>query len=160
MYRITVMKVLRQFSNIGMGGSLRLASSIMAICSLAGCASLCSFVCQDGGKTSVAPAAAVDTLKKLVGRSYYRMGDDVACKANAPGRPLIKTWANKITADDKGLFVWGSICNDAPEFVPTGDLIAQIHIAPDLTSIIYKSELLTFYPEPPRLCDQGSWCPK
>jgi len=135
-------------------------SYVAAICLLSGCTSLCNFVCNNCEGKPTASSLFSDSVKQLAGRSYYRLGDDVSCNANVPGRPLLKTWANKITSDDKGLLIWGSICNDAPEFVPMQDVIGQIYIAPNLSSIIFKGETLTFYPEQPRLCEQGVWCPK
>ena len=97
--------------------------------------------------------------EQLKGRAYYRLDPDSTCKAHAPDRTVIKSWANKISFEDGRLLLWGKTCNDSPQTVPLSKAASEITISRDLTRIRYQGECLYYYEMPPKLCEFGSWCP-
>jgi len=101
--------------------------------------------------------AAPQTNLSLDGRNYYLLGEDVTCRANAPGYPRIKSWKNRLEFSQENVLIWQTICNDNPiiqKFDPQ-----QFTIADDLSYVIYKAEKYTYYEKAPKLCQNGHWCP-
>lgn len=93
----------------------------------------------------------------LDGRNYYLLGEEVTCRANAPGYPRIKSWKNRLEFSQENVLIWQTICNDNPiiqKFDPQ-----QFTIADDLSYVIYQSEKYTYYEKAPKLCQNGQWCP-
>lgn len=93
----------------------------------------------------------------LDGRNYYLLGEDVTCRANAPGYPRIKSWKNRLEFSQENVLIWQTICNDNPiiqKFDPQ-----QFTIADDLSYVIYKAEKYVYYEKAPKLCQNGHWCP-
>jgi hypothetical protein len=104
-------------------------------------------VCNDGP----------ELLERLEGRSYYDM-TPTSCRANAPGRALLKSWTNRIQFYERKVLIWGKICNDSPQveqFQPD-----KFDFDQDLSSLIYESEQFQFFSQPPDLCEGGQWCPE
>jgi len=100
---------------------------------------------------------APQTNLSLDGRNYYLLGEEVTCRANAPGYPRIKSWKNRLEFSQENVLIWQTICNDNPiiqKFDPQ-----QFTIADDLSYVIYKAEKYTYYEKAPKLCQNGHWCP-
>jgi hypothetical protein len=100
---------------------------------------------------------APQTGPSLDGRNYYLLGEEVTCRANAPGYPRIKSWKNRLEFFQENVLIWQTICNDNPiiqKFDPQ-----QFTIADDLSYVIYKAEKYTYYEKAPKLCENGQWCP-
>ena len=57
---------------------------------------------------------APQTGLSLDGRNYYLLGEDVTCRANAPGYPRIKSWKNRLEFSHENVLIWQTICNDNP----------------------------------------------
>jgi hypothetical protein len=103
-------------------------------------------------------AVAPQTRGNLDGRNYYLLGENVTCKANAPGYPRVKSWKNRLEFSQENVLIWQTICNDNPimqKFDPQ-----QFSVADDLSYVIYNDEKYTYYEEAPQLCDNGQWCPE
>jgi hypothetical protein len=97
--------------------------------------------------------------KLLNGRSYVRMEKDATCKANNPEHTVIKTWANKISFENGQILIWGKVCNDSPESIFISQAGKNLFISADLRRIVYKNEVLRYFKDAPKLCDDGQWCP-
>ncbi len=96
-------------------------------------------------------------FSQIEGRSYYWFKDGFSCRANALGKPILKSWKNRVEFQDGEVLVWDSICNDNPtlkKFKPE-----DFSFSEDWSSLEYQSEQYTFYEEVPKLCPQGQWCP-
>jgi hypothetical protein len=96
-------------------------------------------------------------FSQIEGRMYYLLQDGFTCRANAPGKPILKSWKNRIKFKEGEVLVWDSVCNDNPtlnKFKPE-----EFSFSEDLSSLEYQSEQYTFYEEVPKLCPQGQWCP-
>jgi hypothetical protein len=94
----------------------------------------------------------------LDGRNYYLLGEEVTCKANAPGYPRVKSWKNRLEFSQENVLIWQTICNDNPiiqKFDPQ-----QFTVADDLSYVIYKAEKYMYYEKAPKLCPNGQWCPE
>ena len=103
-------------------------------------------------------AVPPQTRGSLDGRNYYLLGERVTCRANAPGYPRVKSWKNRLEFSRENVLIWQSICNDNPiiqKFDPQ-----HFRVADDLSYVIYKDEKYTYYEEPPKLCENGQWCPE
>lgn len=107
-----------------------------------------------------APVLAYVVLpEQLEGRAYYRLDDKAACKADNPSHTLIKSWANKVSFHEGRLLEWGMICNDSPKVTPLRDAAVELMVTRDLKKISYYGETLLYWENPPKLCDEGIWCP-
>jgi hypothetical protein len=94
----------------------------------------------------------------LDGRNYYLLGENVTCRANAPGHPRIKSWKNRLEFSQENVLIWQTICNDNPiiqKFDPQ-----QFTVADDLSYVVYKTEKYMYYEKAPTLCQNGQWCPE
>lgn len=101
---------------------------------------------------------APQTGLSLDGRNYYLLGENVTCRANAPGYPRVKSWKNRLEFSQENVLIWQTICNDNPiiqKFDPQ-----QFTVADDLSYVIYKAEKYTYYEKTPNLCPNGQWCPE
>lgn len=97
--------------------------------------------------------------EQLEGRTYYRLDDKAACKADNPSHTLIKSWANKVSFHEGRLLEWGMICNDSPKVTPLRDAVVELMVTRDLKKISHHGETLMYWENPPKLCDEGVWCP-
>lgn len=94
-------------------------------------------------------------LERLEGRSYYNM-TPASCRANAPGRPWVKSWTNHIQFHEGRVLIWGKICNDSPVTEPFRP--EDFDFNEDLSSLVYKAERFELHEQPPKLCEAGQWC--
>ena len=107
-----------------------------------------------------APVLAYVVLpEQLEGRAYYRLDDKAACKADNPDHTLIKSWANKVSFHEGRLLEWGMVCNDSPKVTSLRDAAVELMVTRDLKKISYHGETLLYWENPPKLCDEGIWCP-
>ena len=83
----------------------------------------------------------------LEGRSYYLVEPGYTCRANAPRRPWIKSWRNKIQFRDGKVYAFGDRCNDAP-FVTDLDP-SKFHFSLDLSTMIHNSQVYRYYTDRP-----------
>lgn len=96
-------------------------------------------------------------FNQINGRNYYLLEEGFSCRANAPGKPILKSWKNRIEFSDGKVLIWETICNDNPiikEFRQKDFLFSN-----DFSSLIFQSEKYIFYEKPPKLCPEGQWCP-
>jgi len=96
-------------------------------------------------------------FNQINGRNYYLLEDEFSCRANAPGKPLLKSWKNRIEFRDGKVLIWETICNDNPirkKFSPKEFLFSE-----DFSLLVFQFEKYRFYEEPPELCPKGQWCP-
>lgn len=110
-----------------------------------------------GCKRMTYPSSSSNYPSQFEGRNYYLLEEGFTCRANAPGKPTIKSWKNHIEFRDNKVLIWQTICNDNPiikkfnardfKFIDNG------------SSLIYQSEKYSFYPNKPALCETGQWCP-
>jgi hypothetical protein len=96
-------------------------------------------------------------LERVEGRSYYDM-TPISCRANAPGRPWVKSWTNRIQFHEGRVLIWGNICNDIP--VTESFRPEDFDLNQDLSSLVYKAKQFEFHEQPPKLCEAGQWCPE
>ncbi len=108
--------------------------------------------CYNVGKTNT-----FDFSHIIEGRNYYLLEDGFTCRANAPKRPILKSWKNHIGFNNNEILIWETICNDNPTIKPFN--INNFSFSKDLSSFIYQSEKYMFYEVPPKLCSEGQWCP-
>lgn len=106
--------------------------------------------------TSTCLSATQAEVAALDGRHYYLMEPSL-CRANAPGRPRIRSWTDHIEIRGNGIAVWGQVCNDAPDVRPLRH--EDIKISRDRSFIVLGGRRYTHGLVPPRLCQAGQWCP-
>ena len=100
-------------------------------------------------------ATAID-LSEVEGKNYYLLKDGFTCRANAPNKPKIRSWKNRIQILNGKIAIWGTICNDYPELLGFSE---GLKFSTDRTTLIFQSEKYLYQATPPELCDDGSWCP-
>ncbi len=87
------------------------------------------------------------TLTQLEGRNYYYFEDGTTCIMNAPQKPTVNTWVNKIEFTKTGVSKWGNLCNDAPTVIEY--LANDFQFEKDLSSFIYQENKYKYYKEEP-----------
>jgi hypothetical protein len=93
----------------------------------------------------------------IEGRNYYQLEEGFTCRANAPGKPILKSWKNRVEFSNGEILIWETVCNDNPTVKPFD--INNFFFSEDFSKLEYQSEEYTFYAEPPKLCPEGRWCP-
>jgi hypothetical protein len=94
---------------------------------------------------------------RIEGRNYYQLEEGFTCRANAPGKPILKSWKNRVEFNNGDILIWETVCNDNPTVKPF--YIKNFSFSEDLSSLKYQSEEYKFYETPPKLCSEGQWCP-
>ena len=100
-------------------------------------------------------ATHVVNADAIAGRQYYVL-DGAVCRANAPGRPLIRTWKDHIEFERHEIVLWGTLCNDVATRRPLN--LDALVFARDLSTVMFQSQLYQYHATPPRLCEEGTWC--
>jgi len=96
-------------------------------------------------------------FSRIEGRNYYLLEEGFTCRANAPGKPILKSWKNRVEFNNGEILIWETVCNDNPTVKPFD--IKNFSFSKDLSLLEYQSEEYSFYEEPPKLCLEGQWCP-
>ncbi len=107
-------------------------------------------------RRKVAELEIVD-LSRLEGRNYYLLEKNFTCRANAPGKPILKSWKDRIGFSNGKVLIWGTVCNDNP-IINTFNYL-DFSLSDDMSSLKYQAKNYTFYEEKPKLCPSGQWCP-
>lgn len=107
-------------------------------------------------KTEKSEANTFD-FTRIEGRNYYLLEEGFTCRANAPGKPILKSWKNRVEFNNGEILIWETVCNDNPTVKPFD--VKNFSFSEDLSSLTYQSEEYDFYEEYPKLCPEGHWCP-
>lgn len=91
--------------------------------------------------------------------NYYYFEPNYTCRANAPGRPIIKSWKNRLEIKEGLVYEWQALCNDNPIVHKFDSSVFQL--LNDNTILIFNSHKFILQKETPRLCEseKGLWCP-
>lgn len=116
---------------------------------------------REAGKAHIATAGLphqdAPELFPYIG-NYYLIEEGFSCRANAPERPLIKSWKNRLEIKDGKVYEWQTLCNDNPIVHKLDHEVFQI--LKENEGVIYKNNIFKFYHETPILCTEGgTWCP-
>jgi len=112
---------------------------------------------QNDDKMTVKSEANTFDFSRIEGRNYYLLEEGFTCRANAPGKPILKSWKNRVEFNNGDILIWETVCNDNPTVKPFD--IKNFSFSEDLSLLKYQSEEYSFYAEPPKLCPGGQWCP-